>query len=155
MRKILAVAALTACVTPIQAFADPLAFEGSAAIEDVSPGCKGIIGNHGYESIFYQYSNNTTINDAILLLPGRSAFRLESSDPSHALNGAVSTNDVSIGSHTTMTTYVSSSNLSISTVGGNALSAAVNVKILGTINDFLEKGCTITIHALLIVRPAT
>lgn len=155
MHKAISSAMLAVCVSSLPAFANPVSFQGSAAIEAVTSQCVADGFNvDSYLTMTYSYANGTSgDSDALVLLTTRAAFRIISTDPSGTLIGQVPTRDVFINSRAGLFNYSSSSNLSISTVGGNPLSAGVNVKVTGTINDAFVSGCTMTLHGLLVVRP--
>lgn len=155
MLKAISAAVLAIGLSALPASANPITFQGSAAIEGVTSQCVNDgFGVDGYLTMTYEFANGTSgASDALVLLTGRSAFRIISNDPSGTLIGQVPTNDVYISSRAGLFNYASSSNLAISTVGGNPLSAGVNVKVIGTINDAFVAGCTMTLHGLLVVRP--
>ena len=155
MHKALTSAMLAVCMSSMTASATPITFQGSVAVEGVTAQCVNDGFNvDNYLTMTYAYANGTAgDSDALALITSRAAFRIISTAPSGTLIGPVPTRDVFINSRAGLFNYTSSSNLSISTVGGNPLSAGVNVKVLGTINDAFVSGCTITLHGLLVVRP--
>lgn len=155
MRNAISSALLAVLLSSAPAWANPITFQGSAAIEGVTAQCVNDgFGVDGYLTMTYEYANGTSgDSDALVLLTPRSAFRIISADPSGTLIGQVATHDTYISSRAGLFSYTSSSNLSISTVGGNPLSAGVNVKVIGTINDAFVSGCTMTLHGLVVVRP--
>lgn len=84
----------------------------------------------------------------------RVAVRIISTNASGSLNSNVATSNTIIDTHANVLTQASSVDLSITSVGGNPTPTAVNLKMLGTLNDFFGVlGCSLTIHGLLVVRP--
>ena len=155
MNKVIASAVLLFFMSALSAFASPVSFQGSLAIEDATQPCIDDGFSKGtYLTVVYSYANGTSgDSDALAIFAGRSTFRIISTDASGTLSGPVANRDIFINSRAALFSYTSTSNLQISTVGGNPLSTGVNLKILGTINDAFVSGCTITVHALLVVRP--
>ena len=155
MKALCVFAFTTLCVLASQAYAAPRIYEGNFVVEQLNQACINDGFNVGnYEKIVYAYFNNTDgDNDALSVITGRAAFRMVVANPGRTLNAPVATNDTVVGGGAGLSSYTSSSNLAITTVGGNSLATGVNLKIIGSINDFFVKDCTITIHALLIARP--
>lgn len=155
MRKLICSALLVVGAASLPAQADPISFQGAAALESVTSPCIDDGFNvDGYYTMTFSYANGTSgASDALAIVTPRAALRLVSTDPSGTLSGPVSTYDTLINSRAGLFTYPSSSNLSISTVGGKPLSAGVNVKVVGTIDDAFVSGCTLTVHGLVVVRP--
>ena len=133
-----------------------ITFQGSTTLESLTDQCSPYFGVGQEYNIIYRYKfASTDPNDALSIITDRSAFRIISADPSGSLNGNVSTNDTNTDRHAGLEQYASSSNLSIASAGGtNPISSAVNLKVLGTINDFFSvSGCTATLHSLLVLTP--
>lgn len=155
MHKKVYAAMLVFFLSTLSALADPVTFQGSLALEGVTAPCTNDGFNIGnYLTVVYTYANGTAgDNDVLAIFGSRFTFRIVSTDASGTLIGPVGNRDTYINSRAGLFSYTSSSNLAISTFGGNPLSAGVNVKVLGTINDAFVTGCTITVHGLLVVRP--
>ncbi len=155
MKALLVFVPVLLCGLASHACAAPRIYEGDLVVEQSNQACINDGFNVGnYNKIIYAYFNNTDgDNDALSIITGRALFRTVSTDASHSLNGPVAGNDTVVNGSAGLFSYASSSNLAITTVGGNSLATGVNLKIIGSINDFFVKNCTITFHALLIVRP--
>lgn len=155
MRKIVCSTLLAFFLSTLSAWADPVYYQGSLVIEGTTAPCVSDGFKVGeYLPLVYTYANGTTgYSDALAIFGNQYSFRILSTDASGTLIGPVANRDTFISRRAGLFDYTSSSNLSIGTVGGNSLSTGVNVKILGTINDAFVSGCTITVHALLVVRP--
>lgn len=153
MYRLFAAACLALGVSSLSASADPLFFQGSVTIESVNDGCTGAVGPGSYATMFFRYSNNTDgVADALSIYTPHSLFRVSSKDASGSLNGQYVTANTTdnLASRSSATSSV---NLSESTVGGNPLSSAVNVKVIGTMNDYFGiVGCNVQVHGLLVVR---
>lgn len=151
---VVGVFASAALIAP--AMANQRTFSGTAVIENTTTQCSPYFASDGSFNVTYRYKNvSSDLSDALTFLTDRSVFRVESADLTGSLNGSVQVTQTKIDSRSNLFTAVNDSvNLSISSVGGNPVSSAVNVKIVGTLNDaFVISGCTLTIHALLVLRP--
>lgn len=155
MRTLRPLALLVSGAFALPAAANPISFQGSMALENVTSPCIDDGFNvDGYYTMTFSYANGTSgASDALAIVTPRAALRIISTAPSGTLVGPVPTYDTLITSQAGLYNYASSSNLSISTVGGKPLSAGVNVKVIGTINDAFRAGCTMTLHGLVVVRP--
>ena len=153
MYRRLAAACLAFGFSTISASADPLFFQGSSTIESVNDGCANAVAPGSFATMFFRYSNGTAgTADALSIYTPHSLFRITSKDPSGSLNGQFVTANTTdnLASRSSATSSV---NLSESTVGGNPLSSAINLKVIGTINDYFGiVGCNVQVHGLLVVR---
>jgi hypothetical protein len=143
---------------------DYISFEGTLVVLDnpTSAGCQadGINYNDQYRVSYRFTVNPSVIADALALFPsGDNATKMLSTQTSGSLNGSSTTEWIYInhyGNSTPGTPLASSSNLTISSGLGQPLSLATgNIKILGSINNFLAwSNCNIaSVHAALVVIP--
>jgi hypothetical protein len=159
--------ALTLCSSNASAQAvyntDYISFEGVLVVLDnpTSPGCQaaGINFNDTYRVSYRFTVNPSVIQDAFVLFPsGDNATRMRSTQTSGSLNGPSPTEWIYINHYANADSAVlpSSSNLTISSGLGQPLTLATgNIKILGSINNFLsQSNCNISsVHAALVVIP--
>src|SRR5271154_1744546 len=142
---------------------DYLSFEGVLVVLDnpTSAGCQadGINYNSQYR-ISYRFTvNPSVIQDALALFPsGDNAARMRSTQTSGSLNGSSTTEWIFINHYANSDNSVlaSSSNLTILSGLGQPVSLTTgNIKILGSINNFLSySDCNIaSVHAALVVIP--
>jgi hypothetical protein len=137
-----------------------LDFEGRAFVETnpTSSACsmEGI--NFGdVDTIVYRFTlSPSTVSDSLSFTGERSTWRVESTQsPSFSLNGSVPTRWDGIDSRASLVTdIVTTSDLTFATGGGTITAATQNVKVKGTLNDFLgDLGCTVDIKGTLVRRP--
>jgi hypothetical protein len=142
---------------------DYISFEGVLVVLDnpTSSGCQsdGINYDNQYR-VSYRFTNNpSVISDALALFPaGDNAAKIKSTQTSGSLNGSSTTEWIYINHYANSDSSVlaSSSNLTISSGLGQPVSLATgNIKILGSINNFLSySNCNIaSVHAALVVIP--
>lgn len=153
MYRVFAAACLALGVSSLSASANPLFFQGSVTIESVNDGCANAVAAGSYATMFFLYSNNTSgVADAMSIYTPHSLFRFSSRDASGSLNGQYATSNTTdnLASRSSATSSV---DLSESTLGGNPLGTAINVKVIGTVNDYFGiVGCDVQVHGLLVVR---
>lgn len=132
-----------------------MTFQGEGFVEAVSATCtstnEAAVGD--FYRVIYRYNQSSTLNDALLFIGSRSTFYVYSQ--SGSLNGPANTTNAYMGSHANFGYNVpGSTNLTIGSVGGLPTAQAINLKVVGTVNDFYATtGCNITFHATLVARP--
>src|SRR5277367_6163542 len=146
---------------------DYISFEGTLVVLDnpTSAGCQAANVNYDDQyRVSYRFTvNPSLIQDALVLFPsGDNAAKMLSTQPTTgSLNGPASTEWIYINHYGNSTgtppgPLPSSSNLTISSGLGQPLTLATgNIKILGSINNFLaESNCNVaSVHAALVVIP--
>src|SRR5271170_4358646 len=142
---------------------DYISFEGVLVVLDnpTSSACQAdqVFYNYQYRVSYRFTVNPSLIADALALFPsGDNAARMRSTQTSGSLNGSSTTEWIFINHYANSDSSVlaSSSNLTISSGLGQPVSLATgNIKILGSINNFLSwSDCNIaSVHAALVVLP--
>lgn len=111
----------------------------------------------GYYTTVYRYKidSTATVGDALNLFTERAAFHVFPNNSTSSLNGATATTNAELDSHGGLTTgLASTTSLVIGSAGGNPTASAINLKVVGTIDNFFNNpGCSITFHAALVARP--
>lgn len=142
---------------------DYISFEGVLVVLD-NPTSTTCQAHQIFYSDTYRVSYRFTVNpsliaDALALFPsGDNAARMRSTQTSGSLNGSSTTEWIFINhyANTDISVLASSSNLTISSGLGSPVSLGTgNIKILGSINNFLSwSDCNIaSVHAALVVIP--
>ena len=133
-------------------------FQGTSFIEAVNSTCAAVgyaVGD--YYSVVYRYriDSSATVYDAFDLFTARAAFHILANNATGSLNGATATTNALIDSHGGLTTGLAgSTSLSIASAGGKPTASAVNLRLVGTIDNFFDNtGCTVTVHANMVARP--
>ena len=133
--------------------AGTVTFSGAGIIYNVNDTCTSLGYTKGeFYTATYRYKNDPSAPiDVLDIFTFRTAFHVSANNAF----GSTATTNAYIDSHGGLTTGLSSStNLAIGSAGGNPTATAVNLKVVGTINDFQNNpGCTITFHADLVARP--
>lgn len=134
-----------------------ITFQGEGFIEGVNEACtqNGITTGDFYR-VVYRYKNAASDqNDAASFITTIAVFRIYSAATSGSLNGQTATLNTIITGYATLGDEIAgSSNLTIASNGGNATPDAINLKMVGTIDNFLNfTGCTVTFHGNLVRRP--
>jgi hypothetical protein len=142
---------------------DYISFEGVLVVLDnpTSSACQADQVNYNDQyRVSYRFTvNPSLIADALALFPsGANAARMRSTQTSGSLNGSSTTEWIFINHYANSDSSVlaSSSNLTISSGLGSPVSLGTgNIKILGSINNFLSwSDCNIaSVHAALVVIP--
>jgi len=146
---------------------DFISFEGTLVVLDnpTSAGCQAVGVNYNNQyRVSYRFTvSPSLIQDALVLFAsGDNAAKMLSTQPTTgSLNGSATTEWIYINHYGNSTgtppgPLASSSNLIISSGLGQPLSLATgNIKILGSINNFLaEQNCNVaSVHAALVVIP--
>lgn len=132
-------------------------FLGDAFIETANSACTQYSYNVGdFYRMTYHYKNaDSDSNDSASFTSSRSDFLIRSTAASGSLNGQTTTSNALIDSRVNFYNNLDgASNLAIASVGGLPTATAVNLKMVGTIDNFFDiVGCTVTIHAFMVRRP--
>ena len=142
---------------------DYISFEGVLVVLDnpTSSTCQAddVYYNYTYRVSYRFTVNPSLISDALALFPsGDNAAKIKSTQSSGSLNGSSTTEWIFINHYANSDNSVlaSSSNLTILSGLGQPVSLTTgNIKILGSINNFLSySDCNIaSVHAALVVIP--
>jgi hypothetical protein len=137
-------------------------FEGRGFVttSPTSAACQadGIVFGSVFTDVYRFTLNPAIVSDALSFTTGdRATFRISSTTgPNFSLNGAVNTNWDYINTRAFAAggPIPSSSDLAVSPFGTTTiLQGALNIKIVGTINDFIAiSGCTVSYRAALTRR---
>ena len=133
-------------------------FQGLGFVEAVNSTCAtdGFAVGDYYTAVYrYRVDSSATVYDAFDLFPLRAAFHILANNASGSLNGATATTNAIIDSHGGLSTGLAgSTSFSIASAGGLATASAINLKVVGTIDNFFDNpGCTVTFHANMVARP--
>ena len=132
-------------------------FTGDAYIEAANNICTQYDYNVGnfYRVIYHYKNSDSDSNDSAAFMTPRADFRIKSNAASGSLNGQTTTVNALIDSRVDFYNNLSgASNLVIASAGGLPTATAINLKMVGTIDNFYDiQGCTVTIHANMVRRP--
>lgn len=161
MKSLISALALTA-LSASSAFASgptgTKTFQGLGFIESVNSTCASLgfaVGDY-YTAVYrYKIDSSATVNDAFTVFTLRAAFHILANNASGSLLGATATTNAALDSHGGLSTGLAgSTSLSIGSAGGQPTATAINLKVVGTIDNFFDNpGCSITIHANMVARP--
>ena len=162
MKKMFAAVAFLLGSAPAGFAAAPpgiVSFQGVTFIEAVNSTCSALnyaVGD--YYTTVYRYRadpNATPAYDTLTLYTQRSAFHILANNATGSLNGATATTNAFLDSRGGLTTGLTgSTSFSIASAGGKPTASAINLRLVGTIDNFFNNpGCTVTIHTNMVARP--
>ena len=132
-------------------------FSGAGFIYAVNSTCTSLGYSVGdfYTTTYRYKSDPSGPIDVLAIFSLRSAFHIAANNSTGSLLGSTATTNTYIGTRGGLATGLTgSTNLAIGSAGGNPTATAVNLKVVGTIDNFQDNpGCTITFHADLAARP--
>ena len=155
---VIALSALSASSAYASGPTGTVTFQGLGFVEAVNSTCSSIgfaVGDY-YTTVYrYRVDSSATVYDAFDLFTQRAAFHILANNSAGSLNGAPATTNAVIDSHGGLSTgLVGSTSLSIASAGGQPTATAINLKLVGTIDNFFNNpGCTVTMHSNLVARP--
>ena len=134
-----------------------ITFQGEAFIEAVNQTCtQDSLAVGDYYRVVYRYKNTASDrNDAAMFITTSAIFRTVSTGVSGSLNGQTATLDTIISGYAILSDDIAgASSLVIASNGGLATPDAIDLEMVGTVDNFLNfTGCTVTIHANMVRRP--
>lgn len=133
-------------------------FQGLGFIEDVNSTCTsdGFAKGNYYTTVYrYRIDSSASVVDAFNVFTERAAFHILANNSTGSLNGATATTNAEIDPYGGLTTnLVGSTSLSIGSAGGLPTASAINLKVVGTIDNFFNNpGCSVVFHSALVARP--